>query len=83
MKRTGISGRKFATRRGRFSALSAAAVLLAIPTYGDHDAPSKGQTTTAPATAADARVGALFKGTSTAGTSAPRPWCTARAGTSS
>ncbi|MCX5387770.1 serine protease [Streptomyces sp. NBC_00083] len=61
MKRTGISGRKFATRRGRFSALSAAAVLLAIPTYGDHDTASRGQTTTAPASAADARVGALFK----------------------
>ena len=57
----GIFGRKFATRRGRFSALSAAAVLLAIPTYGYHDAAATGRTTTAPATAADARVGALFK----------------------
>ncbi|MEU3372877.1 trypsin-like peptidase domain-containing protein [Streptomyces sp. NPDC006660] len=62
MKRTGISGRKFAPRRGRFSALSAAAVLLVIPTYGDHDTVARSLTTTAPATAADARVGALFKG---------------------
>ncbi|MEU9102503.1 trypsin-like peptidase domain-containing protein [Streptomyces sp. NPDC048361] len=62
MKRTGISGRKFATRRGRFSALSAAAVLLALPTYGAHETAARGQTTTAPASAADARVGALFKG---------------------
>ncbi|MER0447189.1 trypsin-like peptidase domain-containing protein [Streptomyces sp. Edi4] len=62
MKRTGISGRKFAPRRGRFGALSAAAVLLVIPTYGDHDTVARSLTTTAPATAADARVGALFKG---------------------
>lgn len=62
MKRTGIFGTRFATGRGRFGALSAAAVLLVIPTYGAHDAGASGRTTTAPATAANARVGALFKG---------------------
>ncbi|MFG2723170.1 trypsin-like serine peptidase [Streptomyces sp. NPDC048416] len=61
MKRTGIFGTKLAFRRGRFSALSAAAVLLVMPTYGDHDTAARNLTTTAPATAADARVGALFK----------------------
>lgn len=63
MKRTGISGMKFATTtRGRFGALSAVAVLLVIPMYGDHDAGAKNLTSAAPATAADARVGALFNG---------------------
>lgn len=63
MKRTGISGMKYATTvRGRFGALSAVAVLLVIPTYGDHDAAAKNQTEAAPATAVNARVGALFKG---------------------
>ena len=63
MKRTGISGMKFATTtRGRFGALSAVAVLLVIPMYGDHDAGAKNLTSTAPVTAANARVGALFNG---------------------
>ncbi|GAA2425336.1 trypsin-like serine peptidase [Streptomyces mauvecolor] len=63
MKRTGISGMKFATTmRGKFGALSAAAVLLVMPTYGDHDAAAKNLTEAAPATAANARVGAIFKG---------------------
>ncbi|MFG3286347.1 trypsin-like serine peptidase [Streptomyces sp. NPDC048111] len=62
MKRTGLFGTKFATRRQRFGALSAAAVLLVIPAYGAHDAEAKGRTEAAPATAANARVGALFSG---------------------
>jgi hypothetical protein len=63
MKRTGISGMKYATTmRGRFGALSAVAVLLVIPTYGDHDAAAKNLTQAAPATAANARVGAIFNG---------------------
>ncbi|GHB66996.1 hypothetical protein GCM10010331_63620 [Streptomyces xanthochromogenes] len=62
MKRTGIFGTRFATGRGRFGALSAAAVLLVIPAYGASDAGATGRTTTAPATADNARVGALFKG---------------------
>ncbi|MFD9563674.1 trypsin-like serine peptidase [Streptomyces sp. NPDC059994] len=43
-------------------ALSAVAVLLVIPGYGDREAGSAGTTVTAPATAANARVGALFDG---------------------
>ncbi|WP_369377482.1 serine protease [Streptomyces sp. cg36] len=42
-------------------ALSAVAVLLVIPGYGDRGA-GAGTTVTAPATAANARVGALFEG---------------------
>ncbi|GGU19760.1 trypsin-like serine peptidase [Streptomyces violascens] len=63
MKRTGISGMKFATTmRGKFGALTAVAVLMVMPTYGDHDAAAKNLTEAAPATAANARVGAIFKG---------------------
>ncbi|MFE4872836.1 trypsin-like serine peptidase [Streptomyces sp. NPDC056682] len=62
MKRTGISGMKFSPQRGRFGALSAVAVLMVIPMYGDRDAGARDLTTMAPASAANARVGALFKG---------------------
>ncbi|MFJ8312270.1 MULTISPECIES: trypsin-like serine peptidase [unclassified Streptomyces] len=62
MKRTGISGTKCSVKRGRFGALSAVAVLMVIPMYGDRDASERDLTTPAPATAANARVGALFKG---------------------
>ncbi|MEU1076651.1 MULTISPECIES: trypsin-like serine protease [unclassified Streptomyces] len=43
-------------------ALSAVAVLLVIPAYGDRDPGTGGRTVVAPATAASARVGALFEG---------------------
>ncbi|MFK8912549.1 trypsin-like serine peptidase [Streptomyces sp. YS-3] len=43
-------------------ALSAVAVLLVIPGYGDRDPGPGGRTVEAPATAAYARVGALFEG---------------------
>lgn len=43
-------------------ALSAVAVLLVIPAYGDRAAGSAGRTVVAPATPANARVGALFEG---------------------
>lgn len=83
MKRTGISGMKFSPQRGRFGALSAVAVLMVIPMYGDRDAGARDLTTMAPASAANARVGALFKGISTAGTSAPRRSFRVRDATSS
>ncbi|MFE9406050.1 trypsin-like serine peptidase [Streptomyces sp. NPDC006530] len=62
MKRTGIFGKKFVTGRGRFGALSAAVALLVIPAYGGAAAEASGRTAPAPATAENARVGALFKG---------------------
>ncbi|WP_329400863.1 trypsin-like serine peptidase [Streptomyces melanogenes] len=49
-------------RVSQLRALSAVAVLLVIPGYGDREAGSAGTTVTAPATAANARVGALFDG---------------------
>ncbi len=62
MKRTGIFGKKSATGRGRFGALAAAVALLVIPAYGGQAAQASGRTAPAPATAENARVGALFKG---------------------
>ena len=63
MKRTGISGRKFAPRRGRFGcAVGGGGAAGHHRRTATTNTVARSLTTTAPATAADARVGALFKG---------------------